>query len=591
MLPLGHVLGETYRVERLLTHGGMAAIYVVAHTRLRRRYALKIIAANLAEQGSLLERFNREADILATLEHPHVVDVIDYNVYQERYPYLVMELLDGEDLSQFLRKQGALDPAVALPIFLQISEALTAAHEAGIVHRDLKPGNVFLCRNGPFSNFTKVLDFGIAKVVNPEAGLQTQNSGLLGTPAYMAPEQVLGPPEAVSEKTDQFALATILYEMLAGKPAFHRSGEPMLRTLNRVCYEDPEPLPPGALTSVIQRALNKNPADRFPTLRAFVDASGALDLTGSMPVLAQRTRPMRASPLSGSAPALSPVSVSSDLLGQGAVGEGSQGAAANSADSPLSRGSQGEVQGPAVTPPARKRSTLGWIGAGSALLTIALLSAFLASRPDAGRRRPQPRERSVGPGGDALRTQVVRETPSPAPSVPTPVVESLPPSLPPRVVPAPSPRPAPLDFSPPRSPGPVVRRSSPVKPLPGPSQPPPAPAPAKVVGQTPPKPAPGPREPSDPMSALPPRYRGTSVLVEGIGDPQLTLIRHCIYTKLSAQLPKLVGHSLRLRYGATLELHYKDRSPLTEDVEECLRSMPIPDRKPLPEVVVRFFSR
>ncbi|HNN92837.1 MAG TPA: serine/threonine-protein kinase, partial [Pseudomonadota bacterium] len=335
MLPIGHVLGETYRVERLLTHGGMAAIYVVAHTRLRRRYALKIIAANLAEQGELIERFNREADILSELQHPHVVDVIDYNIYQERYPYLVMELLDGEDLAHFLRRQRRLDPAVALPIFLQISEALNAVHGAGIIHRDLKPGNVFLCSNGPFTNYTKVLDFGIAKVCNPQAGLQTQNSGLLGTPAYMAPEQVLGPADAVSAKTDQFSLAVILYEMLAGQPAFHRQGEPMLRTLNRVCYEEPEALSDCPLWPVLARALSKNPDDRYPTLQEFVLASGALDLTGSMLVIAQRTRPVRRPALvtgsqvavSGAPPSLAAVSPS----------QGGSSSGASSAESPLSR--------------------------------------------------------------------------------------------------------------------------------------------------------------------------------------------------------------------------------------------------------------
>ena len=141
MLPTGYVLNDTYRVERLLGHGGMAAVYVVSHTRLPRRFALKIIAASLSNQQALLDRFRREAEILASLNHPHVVNVVDWNVYEKQYPYLVMELLEGEDLAHYLHAHGPLTKTQALPIFLQIAEALQAAHAAAIVHRDIKLGN------------------------------------------------------------------------------------------------------------------------------------------------------------------------------------------------------------------------------------------------------------------------------------------------------------------------------------------------------------------------------------------------------------------------------------------------------------------
>lgn len=305
MLPIGFELTETYRVTRLLGQGGMACVYEVAHVRLPSRMAAKVITGDLGNDPNFLQRFRQEAEILARLRHPHVVHVSDWNVTKQGHPYLIMELLEGEDLSQRLRRSGAIPIEEALPIFLQISDALQAAHDQDIVHRDLKPANVFLLSKGAFRNYVKVLDFGIAKAINTRSGPRTKNAEILGTPAYMAPEQVRGVADSIGVRADQFALALVLYEMLAGRAAFYLPGDDMLQTLARVLLEEPPPLTQyPQLDTVLRRALNKDPESRFPSIRDFVTATGAMDLSVVRPLLAHtRPLPLVTAPLSQECPA------------------------------------------------------------------------------------------------------------------------------------------------------------------------------------------------------------------------------------------------------------------------------------------------
>jgi serine/threonine protein kinase len=225
---IGQIVSGNYRIERVLGQGGMATVFAASHVRLPRRVAIKVITEDLTESeesSEFLLRFRREAETLARLEHPNIVTVFDWNVTESGQPYLVMELLSGEDLSQLLRRVGALPKPMAVQIFAQISAALTVAHQAGVIHRDIKPSNVFLC-HGATNSFVKVLDFGIAKHLLQSASLATQGQALLGTPAYMSPEQARGQNEQIDERTDQFALALVLYEMLMGQPAFLSEGGP-----------------------------------------------------------------------------------------------------------------------------------------------------------------------------------------------------------------------------------------------------------------------------------------------------------------------------------------------------------------------------
>jgi len=274
----GQIISDTYRVDRLLGSGGMAEVYRVIHTRLPKHFALKLMKLTGRQRGQFLARFRREAEILGGLKHPHIVEVIDWNELPDGSPYLVMELLDGEDLSSFLGRTGTLSMAVTLHICKQVGEALTAAHARGVIHRDLKPANVFLCRNGPFPNYVKVLDFGVAKVVDVEKTPLTASASLMGTPGYMAPEQAMGRIHEIDGRTDQFSLAAMLYEMLSGQPAFYRPGETMYNILNRVVNEHPPPLaPPQASEQVSQavtRALSKQKEQRFPSMQDFLTALG-----------------------------------------------------------------------------------------------------------------------------------------------------------------------------------------------------------------------------------------------------------------------------------------------------------------------------
>ncbi|MBL9005876.1 MAG: protein kinase [Myxococcales bacterium] len=275
----GQVINDTYRIERLLGAGGMAEVYVAAHTRLPRRFAIKVMNVEASQRAPFLARFRREAEILGMLRNPHIVDITDWNALPDGSPYLVMELLDGEDLAALLGRQRILPLPQALALTAQIGEALAAAHGAGVVHRDLKPGNIFLCRNGAFPQFVKVLDFGIAKLAQVDRTPLTANASLMGTPGYMAPEQALGKANEVDARSDQFALAAIVYEMLAGQPAFFRPGDSVFNILERVIHEDPPPLnetqASAAVSRAVKRGLSKNREARFPSVPEFLAAAGA----------------------------------------------------------------------------------------------------------------------------------------------------------------------------------------------------------------------------------------------------------------------------------------------------------------------------
>ena len=272
----GQVINETYRVDKPLGSGGMADVYVVTHTRLPRQFALKVMRIDGSVREAFLERFKREGEILAALKHRHIVDVMDRHQTPDGNPYMVMELLEGEDLAGYLTRTGPLAPTVALKICGQIGEALKAAHQLGIVHRDLKPSNIFLSSKEAFPNYVKVLDFGIAKLVANDSTPMTAQASLMGTPGYMAPEQALGLIDKIDARTDQFSLAATLYEMLSGKQPFLVSGESgTYAILNRTVTYTPPALPYPQINQAVMRALSKKPEERFPTLADFLVAVGA----------------------------------------------------------------------------------------------------------------------------------------------------------------------------------------------------------------------------------------------------------------------------------------------------------------------------
>ena len=233
----GQTLSGTYRLERMIAEGGMGMVYEATHVRLPRRFAVKVLQrpADSTESGIALERFKREARVASALKNTHIVQIYDYQVAEGGFPYIVMELLEGEDLAQRLRRAGSLPAVQVARIVDQIADALSAAHAHGVVHRDLKPANVFLNRE-PEPDFVKVLDFGVSKMVS--WATITRADALVGTPLYMSPEQAGGGGE-VTSLSDVFALGVIAYELLTGKRAF--AGKSIPAILKLVVEGDPPP--------------------------------------------------------------------------------------------------------------------------------------------------------------------------------------------------------------------------------------------------------------------------------------------------------------------------------------------------------------
>jgi serine/threonine protein kinase len=272
----GTVLGEVYRVARRLAEGGMGAVYEAEHLRTGRRCAVKVLAPELSANAEALSRFHREVEITAKLAHPHVVQVFDVGELASGQPYLVMEFLEGEDLAQRLRRVGRMNLIEAVHVAKQIASALAGTHSHGIVHRDLKPANIFLLDVEGSPDFVKVVDFGISKIPR-SADKLTRASVLIGTPEYMAPEQASGLGDSLDHRTDQWALAVIVWEMLSGRPPF--SAPELSALLFAIVHNPPAPLHGGtagpavtAVESVLLRALAKRQSDRFPTVSSFVRA-------------------------------------------------------------------------------------------------------------------------------------------------------------------------------------------------------------------------------------------------------------------------------------------------------------------------------
>ena len=266
-LLVGQRLSGTYRIVRQLAQGGMGAIYEAVHLRLgEKRYAIKVLTSRYAADPDAVARFRREALVTSRLRNEHIVEVHDFNVDGE-LAYLVMELLDGEDLASRLDRAGSLSTDAIMRILAQVVVALDAAHRARIVHRDLKPQNIFLCTRGGRDDYVKVLDFGISKLLDSSSAL-TGEHALLGTPYYMAPEQAEGTPQDIDGRADVFALGAILWELLTGRRAF--GAATLSAVLYKVCQVDPpdvhlvRPDLPPAVSMVLRRALAKDRTGRTP---------------------------------------------------------------------------------------------------------------------------------------------------------------------------------------------------------------------------------------------------------------------------------------------------------------------------------------
>jgi serine/threonine protein kinase len=261
---VGEVVAGRYELEELLGAGGMSSVFKARDTLLERHVALKILHPHFTEDEQYVERFRREARAVASLSHPNIVTILDRGEDEGRQ-FIVFELVEGRTLAEALHDEGRLPVRRALEIAIQVARGLGFAHEQGLIHRDVKPQNVILNGDGR----AKVTDFGIARSLDVQG--VTQSGAVLGTSNYIAPEQASGRP--VDRTTDVYSLGVVLFELLTGQVPF--PGESFVAVAMQHVSEPPpsvlevRPDVPVRVARAVDRALEKDPAERFPTMDAF----------------------------------------------------------------------------------------------------------------------------------------------------------------------------------------------------------------------------------------------------------------------------------------------------------------------------------
>jgi serine/threonine-protein kinase len=283
-IPVGALVAGKYRIERVLGHGGMGVVVAAMHEQLRQRVAIKMLLPEAKTSPNAVSRFLREARAAATIKGEHVARVLDVGELQNETeggsPYIVMEYLEGRDLAAILAslpEPRRLPSEEAVGYVLQACEAIAEAHAAGIVHRDLKPSNLFLSRRPDGTPMVKVLDFGISKALLSPAGegTLTTTSSFVGSPIYAPPEKLVASHE-VDARADIWALGTILYEAMAGRPPY--VGDSVMHVASRIFNEAPTPLGalrpelPAELVAAVMRCLEKKPEARFQDVRGLAEA-------------------------------------------------------------------------------------------------------------------------------------------------------------------------------------------------------------------------------------------------------------------------------------------------------------------------------
>ena len=273
---VGELVGAKYRIVRLLAEGGMGVVYEAQHTVVRRRFAVKFMRRDLAERRDILTRFQREAEAAGALESENVAAAVDFGIAEDGAPYIVMEYLVGESLTALLGRQGPLPVGRAADLVSQAGRGMEVAHAAGIIHRDLKPQNLFVCRRQDGTDLLKVLDFGVAKLqVIDELNAATRTGAVVGTVAYMSPEQARG-DKVIDQRSDVYALGAILYELCSGRKP--HPGESHNAILHHIATQPAVPLAsvvaelPAAFLELVACALAADPAARPPSAGALVES-------------------------------------------------------------------------------------------------------------------------------------------------------------------------------------------------------------------------------------------------------------------------------------------------------------------------------
>jgi serine/threonine protein kinase len=398
---VGIVLDGRYRLDAVLGEGGMGAVFRAHHLAMDRKVAVKLLKPHLTADEAALQRFAREARATMRVDSPHAVKVLDFGITPHRDYYMVLEYLDGRTVQRELDVDGPFAPARAIHIVTQAARALGAAHASGLVHRDVKPDNLLLLRSGGDHDFTKVLDFGVAKLMEGAARSTksqlsiTQAGTVFGTPEFMSPEQACG--HTLDGRSDIYSLAATMFAMLTGRGLFAASSAIEWLTSHvrtpppHLADGLPELAPLERLDDLLQRCLAKRPEHRPQTAEAFVAELEALDDTKPTPVAFADTaahRPVIASTFSPSA-FVSPL-------------------AQLTPDEPSS-GEHGKR--------ASRRGT--WIAMAAAGMLVVAAIVVAATRTKPGPPKPPPLP-PAPPVVAPVAKQVVAPSPPPPPPSPTP---------------------------------------------------------------------------------------------------------------------------------------------------------------------------
>jgi serine/threonine-protein kinase len=444
--PEGTVVGGKYRIEHVLGEGGMGIVVAARHLDLGSRVALKFLTAEMARHPSIVERFMREARASAALQSENVCRVIDVGRVEETgIPYIVMEMLTGEDLARTLKTRGPLPATTVAEFILQASQAIAEAHALGIVHRDLKPGNLFLSQRPNGKPLIKVLDFGVAKAPTASQDFSlTRTHNVMGSPGYMSPEQ-LKSSKVVDARADIWSIGVVMYELISGRQPF--IAESITELAVRVVTEPHPPLPatlPRGFVEIVGRCLEKDPARRYPDIAALAAALAPFAAGGQDSALG----------------------VSHSL--RGTSESPPRPVATASASTPTTLGSASGVSD--ITPQPRRGVLAGIVGAAAA---IGVIIVFLAMR------------KGDGEGG----TRGATVPAPPAPQVTTSPAVDPPPTPTDRPAGAPVPRDSPTPVEP-KQPPPETTPVEPKQPPPEttPVEPKQAPPPTPVEAKQPPPP-------------------------------------------------------------------------------------------------------
>ncbi len=300
---LGRELDGRFTLKKRIGAGGMGAVYLAWQHSVGREVAVKVIHPKHNTDREAAKRFLRESKLASRLQHPNTVTVLDFNQTEDGFLYLVMELLNGRQLSEVLQQEGRFSTQRLAKVAIQLCDALEAAHNLSIVHRDLKPGNIIILDGPPGRDFVKVLDFGLARSLgNDDSSKLTRTGEVVGTPHYLPPEAALGNP--MDTRGDIYSLGVIFYELVAGRLPFEAEGRRAM--MIKHVYEDPIPLPldvPEAVSNLIMKMLEKDPDQRPRSvvelrmaLTDLVSPSGPTALPPSRPGVREPSQRVASSP-------------------------------------------------------------------------------------------------------------------------------------------------------------------------------------------------------------------------------------------------------------------------------------------------------